>query len=67
VRAAQQAKCAADAAADQQTFNDLKAQFDALSKATYQHNLAVSSYEGQLQAFQADLAVFQGAMRLLNR
>lgn len=64
VRAAQQAKCVADAVADQQTFDELKAQFDDLRKAINEHNLAVSGYEGQLQVFQADLSGFQADLIL---
>jgi hypothetical protein len=62
VLAAQQAQCAADAAADQQTYNALKTTFDSLSKATYQHNLDVSSYETQLQNYSNSLAAFQAAL-----
>src|SRR6266852_576890 len=59
VRAAQEAKCRADTADDQKTFNDLKTDFDALSKASYDHNLGVSSYDQQLQTFQTELVGFQ--------
>lgn len=60
--AAQQAQCAADAAADQKTYNDLKAQYNALNKAVYQHNLDVASYEQQLATFTADLAGFMAQL-----
>jgi hypothetical protein len=58
-KAADVADCAAKLKDFQAAFDKIKTQqFDALSKASFQHNLDVSAYEGQLQTFSGKLAQF---------
>src|SRR5690348_15017991 len=52
VLAAQNAQCDSEDATDQQTYDGLRNQFDSLNQATFQHNIAVTGYEQQLQSYQ---------------
>jgi len=55
--------CVTGTVAGRKVLNDIRATlYGPLQLATYQHNLAVSSYETDLQKFQAKLALFQSIL-----